>query len=347
MKDILITTFSNTYNKGANLQMFALKECFESLGLRVKFLNFTIKDSLNFKGKIWSMINNYAAVFFRKTVDINFTKRYESYQELVNFPPEADIYLVGSDQVWNNELTYRLDSRIFYYCYLPANTLKYSYAASFGVNGWTQTPYDDEIKESVKSFAKISVREDNTVELASLLFDRDDVRHDLDPTLLLSKDSLQKLYCSSHSSHKEAYAYCYLLYKDEHITTLLNGIFSRYGGKIRGYAYNLVGKIRSFCGVRKWVKNIAESELVITNSFHCLVFAILYHKEFLVVPSYPQREIRLLSLLRLINLEHRYISTPSELDTLELSNIDYSAVESCLEKYRLSSLRYIKDEIIG
>ena len=142
------------------------------------------------------MINNYAAVFFRKTVGINFTKRYESYQELVSFPPQADIYLVGSDQVWNNKLTCGLDSRIFYYCYLPSNALKYSYAASFGVNGWTQTPYDKEIKDSVKTFAKISVREDNTVELASLLFDRDDVRLDLDPTLLLSKDSLQKLYCS-------------------------------------------------------------------------------------------------------------------------------------------------------
>lgn len=347
MKEILITTFANTYNKGANLQMFALKECFESLGVRVRFLNFAINESHNLKGRIWSMINNWAAAIFRKTVGIKYTKRYESYQELVDLPPKADIYLVGSDQVWNNKLTSSFDSRIFYYCYLPSNALKYSYAASFGVNGWEQTPYDNEIRGSVKSFEKISVREDSTVELASLLFDRNDVRLDLDPTLLLSKDSLRKLYSSSHRTDKEAYTYCYLLYEDEHVTTLLNGVFSKYGGKIRGYTYNLVDKIRSFCGVKKWVKNIAESELVITNSFHCLVFAILYHKEFLVVPSYPQREIRLLSLLRMINLEHRYISTLLELDSLELSSIDYSEVESCLEKHRQSSLRYIKDEIIG
>ena len=343
MKDVLVTTFSNTYNKGANLQMFALKESIESLGANVGFLNVKLREKHNIKGMIWKYVNSFFAFCFRKTIKLRYTKYYKSYDELLSSPPKADIYIVGSDQIWNNVLTLSTDSRIYYCCYLPDKARKFSYAASFGSNEWVKTPYDEEIFNSLQTFQRLSVRELDSIEIINNLIGNTDVRLDLDPTLLLSSSSLDKL-CKQEKNHFSSnYIYCYMLYQDHNINELLDVLLKDNSKSVKGHSRRGILRVKDICTIRGWVKNIANSDLVITNSFHCLVFSILYHKNFIVLPSHPNREGRLLSLLNLIHQENRYVNNLSSIHPSLFNDIDYDVVEKFLSPYRESSMQYLKD----
>lgn len=341
----VILTFSKVYNKGANLQAYSLMTILRSKGLDVEFLDIQLPENYNIKGTLFSFVNNFFARRFRRGVNMRFTRKYTSVKELQKNPPVADIYIVGSDQVWNTQLTSRLDPRVYFFSFLPSNAKRIAYGASFGGKEWTRCQYDEEIKKLAGLFHSISVREEEGLRICSEVLGRKDAMLVLDPTLLINKKQLKELAPTNKHKHQ---AYCYFLYRNEQTDLLADRVRTLFRLPSDNESY-FRKKMKMVCSIKRWLRNIQEAELVITNSFHCMVFAILYQKEFVVLPPYPNREERMLSLLRILNLEYRYITSMDALEQTDAklsSKIDYKKVFSLLNQYRKSSFEFLDNSTI-
>lgn len=342
----VILTFSKVDNRGANLQCYALMSYLQSRGVEVEFLHVkrTNGSKLGFKGRVYKAINDRFADRFRKRTGFRFTRPYASYDDLCAAPPQADVFIVGSDQVWNVELTKDYDPRTFFFTFLSEGVRRVAYAASFGNDYWARSKYDAQIKEGVKLFSAVSVREESAVDICRNEFGIDGVETVLDPTLLLERETVMSLM-GRPAKHKRDHIFCYLLYKDDVVTDLISRIAGELqlpveGLRTGGWKSRLAG----LYGIDRWLKNIYDANFVITNSFHCMVFCILLRKPFVVVPPYRRRETRMLSLLGKLNLAERYIRDAEYLDdhlSMLREQIDYEAVERLLDEEREKSKRFI------
>lgn len=344
----IILTFSKEDNRGANLQAYALFSYLKRNDIIVDFLDIQLPDkTINLKGRILRTINNFLAGRFRMKSGFTFTKKYYTLDELNRNPPQADLYIVGSDQVWNPEITNSLDPRIYFLTFLPQKVRKIAYAASFGRDQWIATVYDSEIKQSLHTFQAIGVREDSGVEICRQFFHVDNVECVLDPTLLLDSKEIDSLLPSQRQIRNQIFGY--YLYRNKSIDNMsicisdfLNLPFDK-TFKTKG-----VFRLLQFYGVKTWLKKICKAEFVITNSFHCMVFCILMRKRFVVLPAFPGRETRMLSLLRKIGLGERYFDSMEDLEKRQsvlFEDIDYDSVVKLLENYKLQSFQFIQKAI--
>lgn len=344
-KNVLILTFSKVYNRGANLQCFALMNVIQKLGFNVSFLDIQLpKSKMNFKGFFFEIINNFLASRFRKKVGFKYTRQYNSFQELQINPPKSDYYIVGSDQVWNPEITNYLDPRVYFFCFLPFDSKKFAYAASFGLDYWVKTNYDNEILDSLKTFASIGVREKSGIDICRNIFSIENVEHVLDPSLLLSKEELLLLIKKQKKSKKNL-IFSYLLYEDQDIIKILDVITKNLNSNNDNKGISRL--LKKIYGVSSWLFKIYNSDFVITNSFHCMAMSIVLHKKFIVIPTFPNREERMLSLLKILGLENRFIpnliAAESSINILR-EEIDYLRVDKILEIEKEKSFNFIKTQ---
>lgn len=347
---INILTFSKVYNRGANMQAYALKKYLENRGAKVEFLDLQlpISKEMNWRGRLFEYFQNQVANRFRKHMHFCFTRKYKDLSDLKNDPPKADVYVVGSDQVWNPSLTQKLGTLTYFFDFLPLQVKRVSYAASIGDAIWKYGELNPCIKEELKKFAAISVREDSAREICQRNFETD-AEVVLDPTLLLTHSDLKDIIGSNRSVLKSQ-TFVYLLYNGSDtfsITRLLHKLSGN--KKIKGLSDSIIAKITRFYSIENWLKQIDSSSLIITNSFHCMVMALLLHKEFIVIPPYPGRETRMLSLLSKIGLVNRYVNSIDDITKInELleRKIDYVKVENDLKFLRKKSEDFINNNIL-
>ena len=63
------------------------------------------------------------------------TKHFHSVEELQQNPPQSDILIVGSDQVWNHKIE-RNKALAYYLDFGTKDAKRISYASSFGLSEW-------------------------------------------------------------------------------------------------------------------------------------------------------------------------------------------------------------------
>lgn len=132
---------------------------------------------------------------YRKIVKVT-DKEYNSEQELAADIPQADIYMTGSDQVWNTVVCGEIDP-VYFLSFLPDSAKKIAYAASFG--GSEVLPNDKEnIKKWLKRYDKITIRENSGVKIANEL--GVPAEQVLDPTFCLKNQSGKSSYLSESAA---------------------------------------------------------------------------------------------------------------------------------------------------
>ena len=191
MKIVLLTIW-HVKNYGAELQTYATVKKLKELGYVVEVIDFRLFNEVD--TQLWSKrlskflqsflpVNRKFNSFWKKYIPS--TKCYHSLEDLRAFPPEADLYLVGSDQVWNPRIT--LDKAPVYFLPFGQNSvLKASFASSIGTAKWTG---DESLTHlainQLKSFKAISCREQTGVEIVKNVFGLD-AKLVADPTLLFT-----------------------------------------------------------------------------------------------------------------------------------------------------------------
>lgn len=298
-----------------------------SIGKRKRYYNVT-EELMDFSEQYVSK--------FRENRYLRVSPELKSNDELRRFINENpfDAYIVGSDQVWRPKYSPDLMTYFLDFVKENNNVRKIAYAASFGVDDWELTEEETrQASELAHLFDLITVRESSGIELVEkhLNWKATNV---LDPTMLLNKEDYIALVNNSTCQLKEAEGnlFCYVLDTSDELTTVirkcseaasLKSFYCNYSVPI----YRLLSEDKKeLCivpPVEQWLKSFMDAKMVITDSFHGVVFSIIFNKPFWVVTNINRGVARFTSLLRLFNLENRIVSNISELNWEEPINWRY------------------------
>lgn len=316
MKIAILTFWSSNDNYGQLLQCYALQKYLKDLGHEVFTIRYHRKNALNNSKLFFKKIlrnlnpvylikkcirkNNLKKIYyeeqkFNRQFDlfrqryITFSKDYYFCKDLKNNPPDADIYIVGSDQVWNEDLI-KFSTGNYYPAYFldfgSKNIKRLAYAVSFGKENLSAS-YSKYLHDALKKFDYISVREQNGIKLCNQL-GISDVEFVCDPTLLVSADSYRKIYNENRIEKREKRFL--LLY-------ILNNTFKFDLSKVYNFATSKKLEVvfvsgnglvnienRTFPTIPEWLWLIDNAEYIITNSYHCSIFSTIFHKQFGIIP---------------------------------------------------------------
>lgn len=303
---ISIFTFSKGDNYGAVLQSFALAQILREKGYQIEFIHLTWFNS--WKQRLASLLlpQSYRFESFRKKYLRSFSKPCHKREDLSKAVKQTDLCIVGSDQVWNPDITGKYALHYFF-DFLPDNMPRIAYAASFGNSKWMHPELVSSVNILLKKFSAISVREDSGIDICQKQF-HVKATEVLDPTLLITDYSSyikipqvtpQIVSFKFHPS-KEYYKLLEHISQDLCNKVCLMGILPK-----KDFKEALQFKIDTFTPVERWIGNIASATLVVTDSFHCTVFSILHRRQFIVITGNKKRKGRLYSLLQKLDLLDR------------------------------------------
>ena len=260
---------------------------------------------------------------FRKKYIRQSESLYTTYSQLKENPPEADIYIVGSDQVWNFSFVTTKNSIIHAYMldFGSESTKRMSYAASWSMHSLSQKLID-EIKPLLQKFSYVSVREEHGIELCRQCgYER--AEHVCDPTLLLEADIYRKLYQSENvQTQEQKYLFLYML--NNQCNFDIQRVYDFAADRQLKVVYVtgngvLDKREKCFATIPEWLSLVDNAEYVVTNSFHCCVFSSLFGKKFGVVKlkgKYAGMNTRMESLFNQLKIEPRWLQEDfSVLDT--------------------------------
>ena len=358
MKKILTITCHNVYNHGATLQQFALLEHLQSQGYDAATINYK-PDYLSNHFNLFSVDNprfnsniflKYAYLLLklpkrligrkRKTNFDAFEDKYLSIlpqvyhtnQELIQNLPIADVYITGSDQVWNSFFQNGKDPA-FYLNFVPVDKIKISYAASFAI---------DEIAENLKTFVYenvkrldyVSVRESSGKKILEDL-DIQNVTQVLDPVFLLEASFWVNKFVFSIS---EKYIFIYDFDNNQQIKEIALKNAKQLGLKIFTVNENLTYADKNFYknAPDYFLSLVHGATFVITNSFHAVAFSLMFNKKFVVVNRSEKINTRMRDLLQMIDIPELLLDV-QEYKNMDNLDIDYVAVNKIIsEKIQLS-----------
>lgn len=343
---IALLTIWHEKNYGAELQAYALIRAIRDLGHSVEMIDIRLSDKTpqTAKSKVLNTVLSFSPSekkfehFWKKNIPT--TKRYKTVLELKNDPPQVDIYMVGSDQVWNPDITGDF-SKLFFLNFGSDKIKRVSYASSLGVSTWLHNEMKDDICTLLGRFSYITCREQSGVNILNNVF-QVSARRVLDPTLL--HENYVEL--TGDINEKPTLAY-YPLSKDIKMETLVSRLCSQLNLQpinINKKKY-LYGKaVWNQPSVNQWIRNIAEAKFVITRSFHGLAFCLIYKRQFAMLATRNNRSTRVTDLLELMGLETRYYNSIEELEEAKpwTVKIDYTVVNEILQKHRIQSLEILR-----
>ena len=226
-------------------------------------------------------------------------KCYRSNEDLKENPPSADIYLAGSDQIWNTIFQNGKDPA-FYLDFAPKGSIKASYAASFAIKD-IQEEWKENVKFWIEQLDFISVRESSGVKIIEKLGVNKAVQV-MDPVFLLHRSIWEEL--SGEFKVKEPYLLIYDFENSEDIKCFARKIAKE--RRLKMYAIfrdPLADCCFAQAGPLEFLKLIRGAEYVVSNSFHATAFAIIFEKPFAVFERKEQINTRMRDILELLNLK--------------------------------------------
>lgn len=374
-KNVVILTQPLHTNYGGTLQAFALQKVIYNLGFQVETLNYQPKKISAIRKSLFSLkkfilsrelifpytekeiaeIKKYHDLFIKN--NINFSKRLDSVQQLKSYILSKNIssIVVGSDQVWRPAYSPRIESFFLDFLKNNSNIKKISYAASFGVENWEYS-HDQTLllKELIFYFDYISVREDAGVSLCKKYLNVD-AELVLDPTLLLKKDDYIQLSKNLKSNNKDK-IFSYLLDRNEKKDTIVGEIsknltkdvfstFPKHKSKNKLFISEFDDYI--FPPIEVWLKSFEDASFVVTDSFHGMVFSIIYNKPFIAIVNEERGASRFTSLLKILNLENRliYDTNCNNFDII-FQGIDFPSINSQLDSLRSEFIARLSKELL-
>ena len=275
--------------------------------------------------------------------------------ELLN--SEFDVFICGSDQVWaplsNEWYTFPHTSSYFLGF---TDKKKISYAASFGVSNIPESYYA-EISPYLERFDALSVREHSVSKLLSQRLKRN-VLTVVDPTLLFSGS--QWINLLGLKTTESNYILSYLLGESSDNRKRVTAFSRHFNLPLRTVPYigeytkadRYFGDIQ-LVGItpQEFLMQIYNASVVITDSFHCAVFSILFRKEFAIIKrteDYANNSMngRLYDLLTSIGLVDRLVTKENTLDIVLNKRIPYDLVDLQLNKLKKESTEWLLNVLI-
>lgn len=327
---ILNLALDNNY--GGNLQRFALISFLRKLGHQVKHIQIKGYDSLPWykvpyaypkrflmkfvlhkinhvrqekfsnqeQKDLWTTIEPFYEHYVPHTEVVENKEQLKIVSDLENF----DAVIVGSDQVWRSSMTRCFGMSSYMLDFVSKDkTKKIAYAVSLGVDyPELNSKQAKHLNVFYSQFNAVSVREFSALKL----FDqygwtcpRADVC--VDPTLLLDAEDYNLVIDNANVNDcTTGKIFAYLLDATSEKENRIKA--ESIAKKCAVYCMGLHDALTS---IEQWLNNIRNAEMVVTDSFHGVVFSIIYDKPFLFLGNQRRGNARLVSLLMMLDADPR------------------------------------------
>lgn len=263
-----------------------------------------------------------------------------------------DTYIVGSDQVWRDWWDNREPVGYYFLDFLRGRKAnRIAYAASFGKDKIEEVlkPEDVEyIQPYIEDFDSISVREKSGIAMIKGAWGIKDVTEVVDPTLLLEASVYSSLIDKSKVKDQEIKPiFTYILGETPEVVDFVEKI-----ERTKGWGAT---KIRAHEGsendilppVELWLKGFRDAELVVTNSFHGMMFSVINNTDFIIIGKEVGGLSRVKDFLSKYGLTDRFVEE-SEIGNFKvekLADIEWGEVNKKLEKARKDSGEWLLSSV--
>lgn len=371
-KKIGIMTFSRAHNYGSILQAYALqKYVSEHYNCECEIIDFSnnnqkkmysiFKPNLSFKNIIKNIIAFFTYPLMKREFDDfeNFInnnlklslKRYKNSEQMVELNDVYDIFISGSDQVWNIKCE---DADDAYFLNFVKNKKKIAYAPSFGaqnLNECSENP--GKYRKFLEDFEHLSIRENNGKKWIKELTNID-VPVLIDPTMFYTKEEWFPLM--SKPLYKKPYILYYSFHFTQEVNKAVKKISERLGLPVvvlsaHAWVYNMCAlygfSLAKHSSPAEFLRLINDAEIVLSNSFHGTVFSAIFEKNFWFLYGSIQdsTDDRALTLVRQIGIEDRILKLEN-IDKCDLNVApNYNDVQIKLEKLRKDAFDYLDNSI--
>lgn len=354
-----IITLHYIYHYGSLLQTYATCKMFEKIGIETEIIDY-IRPNADLKAELEAALSSknfgnnalkknlfllvkkienihrkkFSNDFLNKYVKL--TRRYSSYDDLKENPPQADIYCTGSDQTWNSEYNGGF-LPAYYLEFAPSGKKRIGFAISIGMDSFPKDEIEL-IRRSVTKYTAISVREKSAVDLIHSL-GYENVMQVLDPTLGLNLEDWKPLIAARKI--KKKYILIYKLNPNSDMEDFARKLAKKKNCKIVRVSYYLnhfkeQGKMEYSPSVEGFLSLIYNAESIITDSFHCVAFSLNFNKDFYAF--YPGKySLRISSIMEMTGTRHRIVGENSYSE----KSIDFNKVNSVLSVERKKTIQFL------
>lgn len=304
--DCVLKTCVHFKNYGAILTGYALKKAINNLGFSAKIIK---------------------SIYDDKTIAAPFNKKYKVYTDATflsikdykKLKDIANAFILGSDNQLNlNKIHKSIYLNLGFY--LPLNMKKAVFSGSMSLEKFDAPEIEiNTMGTLLNRFDYVSLREYNGIDILKNSFDCD-ADWLIDPIFLLKKEEYFDLADNSGINAKGKIM-SYILYPTKQKNEILNKIKQIYNKDIIDFAGNFVEQKsiqNKNIAVEDWLKSIIDAEFIITDSYHCICFALLFNKPFICLKNHNQF-IRFESLFKLFNLSN--VITENK-DNIIIYNLD-------------------------
>ncbi|ODA39136.1 polysaccharide pyruvyl transferase family protein [Desulfosporosinus sp. BG] len=378
-----IITFQFAWNCGAVLQCVALQNAIEKMGHDVVIIDYRPtyktykyqKYQDPFKNALDVMKGNNGAngvlravkSFVRTVLDwkpnsgrsrqregfqtfcnqhFHLTREYCSLEDIRNDAPKCDVYLTGSDQVWNPELTNKRLDGAYFLAFGDISSRRISYAVSACQLDVQKS--QQELRDFLAQFDTVSLREVEKQADLQTVFSKP-IEIVPDPTLLLKATDYTDF--ELNVSLPEKYILIYALENPETdgmLFKMVERAKKKYGLPIIvitgphhwPYKVNFTNSVLP----GEFLSYIKNAEYVITNSFHATTFSLIYRKQFVTMVT-KGRASRVTELLNNIGLETRIVLSEDGIDDVLANDVDYEIANDRMEELKMKGINYLSKQL--
>jgi len=352
--DICIIGLWYGCNYGSMLTYYALHEVIKNMGYSILMINDPLEDDniIYFKTHPKVLVSSFYRISEKKKLD-----------NTIDFNKECKCFLVGSDQLWNIDLSRNL-GQFYFLGFVDNETKKISYGTSFG-RKYEGTEEEKNItKANLKRFDGISVRDELSLNISKEIFGIKNVVQVCDPTLLLDSSDYMNLINKANIQKKDEYFLAYILDPNPEIGFRLEKLSKDRNIKIfiildhptdikieNIKNFSLKGKgnveIKEINYIKDWLWYFYNSKNVLTDSYHGTLFSIIFRKPFITLKNNKRGGERFISLLKSLNLMDRLFETPECINDKDYlyDKIDYKIALKKLSKIKEFSYNWLKTKL--
>ena len=353
------------YNIGGILQNYALQQVLIKLGHNPVTLDpdpyYHVSFIVILKRILLKLFGEKTNIFIEKELNkiprtkgkyverfINDNIRYLRYSGKINQVDsisDFDAFIVGSDQTWRPMFNRGRLENMFLDFTQGKRVKRVAYAASFGTDDWEYTEEEAaKCSHLLQQFDSISVREISAVTICKERFGVEAV-HVLDPTLLLSKEDYIKIINNYKAPKSLGNLLVYFLDETEDKDLLKKKVAHDYS--LTPFNVNTdfsSQEIIPQIPVSQWLRGFYDAKIVVTDSFHACVFAIIFNKPFILYANKGRGFARYQSLFETFDLNECMVSCSGVYQGIH--SFDFNRINNNLNTLREKSIGFLKDALL-
>ncbi|WP_022764579.1 polysaccharide pyruvyl transferase family protein [Butyrivibrio sp. XPD2006] len=336
-----IVTLYAANNYGAYLQAFALQKYLRNCGHHPVFIKHNARKPIrtllaHLKNELTHFrLNNLFFVCIRHGGNIPYLNKFDYCS--IKKANSLDMVILGSDEIWNTSRKSIYENKVLFG--YGINNITISYAPSINNAKAEDFQKKPEIIDMLKKIDCISVRDERSRKIISSLLDRKIVTV-VDPTLLLEKSKWESFEKKILLPTRFMMLYLYAI--EDYALDFIE--------QLQDYAdEKKIITVSSFAKIKWADKNIGmtpfqflyamhHSDVVVTDSFHGLMFALIYQKNF-IIPKAASSKLQ--DTITQYHLEDRVFSSERKVKNILQQNPDYNKINKLMNYNVNSSKQYL------